>query len=571
MRRQLLPAVVMMRDLHRRVRARVPARRHRHRAARLRATRPNGSLVERRREGGRLRAHRPGLGRRGRRPAAASTSSRGPSAATTGLRRRVRPEPEPGLEPRARRTPSSAHAGRRAGRRLPRAQRARRRRAGPGRRGHGVGLRASTRTSRSRTRGCRPGASPRRAGCRSRRGAATLVDDHTDGPRRSASSARSGVNVLELNLALDRARAEADRRLDAWLAAGSASTSAPRPASARPSRCSTRAGAGTSAAPTSSSGSSRRTAAPNTAAQVGDLEVVPRQTVTYRGGDVRGDGRRRDPRPPARARSLVDELAHTNVPGSRNEKRWQDVDELLDAGIDVISTVNIQHLESVNDVVERITGIKQQETIPDAVVRAAEQVELVDMTPEALRRRMAHGNIYPAEQGRRLARQLLPARQPRRAARARAAVGRRPGRRDAPGLPGGPRHRRHRGRRASASSSRSPARPSGDDLIRRAARMAQRAHGELIGVHVRPSDGLARPSAATPLAEHRRLLERSRRHVPRDRGRRHRRRAACSFARAEHATQLVLGARRRSRWAELVARLGDHAGHPRSPARSTST
>src|SRR5437899_6835179 len=96
-------------------------------------------------------------------------------------------------------------------------------------------------------------------------------------------------------------------------------------------------------------------------------------------------------------RVLVDELAHTNVPGSRNEKRWQDVEEILDAGIDVISTVNVQHLESMNDVVEEITGIKQQETIPDAVVRAADQIELVDMSPEALRRRMAHGNIYPAE------------------------------------------------------------------------------------------------------------------------------------------------------------------------------
>ena len=95
--------------------------------------------------------------------------------------------------------------------------------------------------------------------------------------------------------------------------------------------------------------------------------------------------------------ALVDELAHTNVPGSRNAKRWQDIDELLDGGIDVISTVNIQHLESLNDVVERITGIVQRETVPDAVVRAADQIELVDMTPEALRRRMAHGNIYPAE------------------------------------------------------------------------------------------------------------------------------------------------------------------------------
>ena len=94
---------------------------------------------------------------------------------------------------------------------------------------------------------------------------------------------------------------------------------------------------------------------------------------------------------------LVDELAHTNAPGSAHEKRWQDVDQLLDAGIDVITTVNIQHLESLNDVVAAITGIKQAETVPDEVVRAAEQIELVDMTPQALRRRMAHGHIYPAD------------------------------------------------------------------------------------------------------------------------------------------------------------------------------
>src|SRR4029077_15050891 len=90
-------------------------------------------------------------------------------------------------------------------------------------------------------------------------------------------------------------------------------------------------------------------------------------------------------------------LAHTNVPGSRHKKRWEDVEELLDAGINVISTLNIQHLESLNDVVERITGVAQRETIPDAVVRAADQIELVDMSAEALRRRMAHGNVYPPE------------------------------------------------------------------------------------------------------------------------------------------------------------------------------
>src|ERR1700736_3446467 len=133
-----------------------------------------------------------------------------------------------------------------------------------------------------------------------------------------------------------------------------------------------------------------------TLAQMRDLPVIPRAQLTYRGQvleemDLDAVLARRP------GVALAHELAHTNVPGSRNQKRWQDIEELLEAGIDVISTVNIQHLESVNDLVERITGIKQHETIPDANVRAAEQVELVDMTPEALRRRMAHGNIYPAE------------------------------------------------------------------------------------------------------------------------------------------------------------------------------
>ena len=134
----------------------------------------------------------------------------------------------------------------------------------------------------------------------------------------------------------------------------------------------------------------------HTQEQIGDLEVVPRLEVDYRGGtfeemDLDGILRR------APDVVLVDELAHTNVPCSRHEKRWQDVEALLDAGIDVISTLNIQHLESLNDVTERITGVRQRETIPDEVVRRADQQELVDMTPQALQRRMAHGNVYPPE------------------------------------------------------------------------------------------------------------------------------------------------------------------------------
>ncbi|HEY1222832.1 MAG TPA: DUF4118 domain-containing protein, partial [Acidimicrobiales bacterium] len=135
---------------------------------------------------------------------------------------------------------------------------------------------------------------------------------------------------------------------------------------------------------------------PLTAAQIRDMEVVPRRVYEYRGTQIQEmDLDAVLARRPQLA--LVDELAHTNAPGSKNEKRWQDVETLLDAGIDVITTVNIQHLESVNDVVEKITGIVQRETVPDAIVRKAEQIELVDITPEALRRRMAHGNIYPAE------------------------------------------------------------------------------------------------------------------------------------------------------------------------------
>ncbi len=135
---------------------------------------------------------------------------------------------------------------------------------------------------------------------------------------------------------------------------------------------------------------------PSTAELVEGLEIVPRRSVEYRGShfeemDVRAVLERRP------TVALVDELAHTNVPGSgANEKRWQDVIELLDAGIDVVSTVNIQHLESIADAVEHMTAVKIRERVPDWVVRKADQIELVDSSPEQLRRRMLHGNIYPA-------------------------------------------------------------------------------------------------------------------------------------------------------------------------------
>src|SRR5258708_14223902 len=99
--------------------------------------------------------------------------------------------------------------------------------------------------------------------------------------------------------------------------------------------------------------------------------------------------------------ALVDELAHTNAPGAKHEKRWQDVEDLLNAGITVISTVNIQHLESLADIVETITGVKVRERVPDRVVDEADEVELIDMSPNALRQRMRHGNIYPQDRAER--------------------------------------------------------------------------------------------------------------------------------------------------------------------------
>src|SRR5688500_2820801 len=133
-----------------------------------------------------------------------------------------------------------------------------------------------------------------------------------------------------------------------------------------------------------------------TAEQLEGLEVLPPREVTHGGVtlpelDVDAVLARRP------EVVVVDEFAHTNAPGSTNPERWQDVDEILDAGIHVLTTVNIQHQESLNDVVEQVTGITQQETVPDAAVRRADQIELVDMTPEALQRRLAHGNVYPVE------------------------------------------------------------------------------------------------------------------------------------------------------------------------------
>ena len=288
----------------------------------------------------------------------------------------------------------------------------------------------------------------------------------------------------------------------------------------------------------------------HTAEMLTGLEVVPRRTIPYRGTtftemDVDALLARRP------KVALVDELAHTNIPGSRNTKRWQDIDELLAAGIDVITTVNIQHLESLNDVVEKITGVPQRETVPDAVVRAADQIELEDMTAEALRRRLAHGNVYaPEKVDAALSNYFRPGNL--NALRELALLWTADRVDDALQL--------YREQHDITGTWETRERvvvaltggPEGETLIRRAARIAARASGgDLLALHVARSDGLAGASQGA-LAAQRLLVESlgGTYHqvlgddVPE---------ALLAFARAENATQLVLGESRRTTLARLFS------------------
>ncbi|OBI43827.1 histidine kinase [Mycobacterium kyorinense] len=285
-----------------------------------------------------------------------------------------------------------------------------------------------------------------------------------------------------------------------------------------------------------------------TAELVAGIEMIPPRFLDYRG--------KRFPEldvPAVLARHpevvLVDELAHTNAPGSKNHKRWQDVEELLDAGITVISTVNIQHLESLNDVVAQITGIVQQETVPDSVVRQAAQIELIDVAPEALRRRLSHGNVYAPEKVDAalsnyfrsgnltalrelallwLADQVDAALAKYRAdkritdtweARERVVVA----------VTGG---------------------PESETLVRRASRIATKSTAELLVVHVLRGDGLSGASAPriSKIRELATSLDASMHIVAGDDVPT----ALLDFARQINATQLVIGTSRRSRWARIV-------------------
>jgi two-component system sensor histidine kinase KdpD len=286
-----------------------------------------------------------------------------------------------------------------------------------------------------------------------------------------------------------------------------------------------------------------------TASMLAGLEVVPRRPIVHRGVELTEmDLDAVLARHPDVA--LVDELAHTDAPGGRHEKRWEDVRELLDAGITVISTVNIQHIESLNDVVEQITGIRQQETIPDAVLRAADQIEVVDLAPQSLRDRLSEGLVYPAARVDAalsnyfrlgnltalrelallwLADEVDSALQEYRRehgidskweARERVVVA----------LTGG---------------------PEGETLLRRGARIAARSSGgELLAVHVVSDDGL-RERHPGALAAQRALVEKLGgvyhevvgSDIPA---------ALVDFAKAANATQLVIGVSRRSRLLALL-------------------
>ena len=284
-----------------------------------------------------------------------------------------------------------------------------------------------------------------------------------------------------------------------------------------------------------------------TQSRIGDLETVPRRRITYRDRSFEEmDLEAVLARHPNVA--LVDELAHTNVPGSLHAKRWEDVEGLLEAGIDVISTLNVQHLESLNDVVSSITGVLQRETIPDEVVRRADEIELIDLTQEGIRERMAAGKIYPAERvDAALANYFRPGNLSAMRELALSWTADRVDEtlaryRDVKGIVE-PWEIRERVVVAIGGAS------GGEAIVRRAARMAMRSHAELLGVHVIPTDGLT--DVGDGLGEQRALLE----HlggsyhevVGDDVGD-----SLMAFARAENATQIVLGASRRSRFDEAM-------------------
>jgi two-component system sensor histidine kinase KdpD len=287
---------------------------------------------------------------------------------------------------------------------------------------------------------------------------------------------------------------------------------------------------------------------PNTEELIEDLEVVPRLAVEYRGTvfeEMDLDAvLRRHPKV-----ALVDELAHTNVPGSgRNDKRWQDIMELLAAGIDVITAVNIQHLESIADAVEQITGVPIRERVPDWVLRKADQIELVDSSPEQLRRRMLHGNIYPPEKVPKALTNFF--REDNLMALRELALRFLADETEEELL------EHLKARQAGVLWETSErilvgvtAAPGTDAIVRRASRMASRIKAELHVLHIVAGEG-SRRSQDTQLELLRQLTADVGAHwneVHADDPAQ----ALFEFARAHQITQIVVGSSGRSRWQEL--------------------
>ncbi len=288
---------------------------------------------------------------------------------------------------------------------------------------------------------------------------------------------------------------------------------------------------------------------PVTESRIGSLEIVPRRVIDYHGNrfeemDIDAVLRRR-PRV-----ALVDELAHTNVPGSgRHPKRWQDVLELLDAEIDVVTTVNIQHLESTADIAEAVTGVRVRERVPDWVVRQADQIELVDAPPEQLRRRMLNGNIYPAEQVpqalshffradnlaalRELAQHFLADQSEGELLRYLA------------------RHRTIAPWQTTehVMAGVTPV-PGADAIVRRAARIAELSHADLDIVYIASgTGGRGRDYWMSRLRQVTSDVGASWHHLHADDPAA----ALIEFAKDEQVTQIVLGASDRNRWQELAS------------------
>ena len=355
------------------------------------------------------------------------------------------------------------------------------------------------------------------------------------------------------------------RRRPARSAAASRFSSAPRPASARPTRCCSRRSARRREGVDVVVGVVETHGRAETAGASAGARDHPAPAHRLSRPRARGDGPRRGAaRKPALV--LVDELAHTNAPGSRHPKRYLDVEELLAAGIDVYTTLNIQHVESLNDVVAQITRIRVRETVPDSILDRADEIEVVDLTPDDLIQRLREGKVYVPEQAEARARPLLLARQSDRAARAGAPPHRRARRRAAPHAHAGARDRRA----VAGGRARAGLRQRGSE---------HRRAGALRQAHRRPAaralDGALRRDGAQP--------------APQRRGARPHRRRACgspsslggeavtlpgggriaddvlAYARANNVTQIVIGKSTPLALVRVAARLG--RARSRAPRR----